>query len=90
MVAMATGKSKVVKVLFNEEELALLRRVVQGSGLALSTYIRATVMKDVQAALPGDPMAQLKARETQEEIGAALAAMMVKAFKEAEKKSKRK
>jgi hypothetical protein len=30
------------------------------------------------------------ARETQEEIGAALAAMMVKAFKEAEKKSKRK
>jgi hypothetical protein len=86
---MVENKDIRIGVRFSREELTLLRQVVQGSGLKLSTYIRATVMKDVQAALPSDPLAQLKAREMQDEMGAAIAAMMVKAFKEAEREAKK-
>jgi hypothetical protein len=87
---MESHRQERITVRFTPEEVALVRQLVKGTGLPISTYIRATVMKDVQAALPSDPLAQLKAREVQEELGAALAAMMVKAFKEAEREAKRK
>jgi hypothetical protein len=78
-----------IGVRFSAEELGLVRSVIKGTGLKLSTYIRTVVMKDIQAALPSDPVAQLKAREEQQKVAEEFAAMMIKAFK-AEEKKKRK
>jgi hypothetical protein len=85
---MEANKEIRIGVRFSAEELALVRMAIKGTGVKLSTYIRAAVLKDIQASLPSDPMAQLKAREQQQKVAEEFAAMMIKAFKEAEKGKK--
>lgn len=85
-----SNRTKIIGVRLSPEEYELVERVCAGSGVKPATYLRAAVLRDLNAALPSDPLAQLKAREVQEEMGAAIAQMMIKAFKEAEREAKRK
>jgi hypothetical protein len=84
------NRTKIIGVRLSPEEYELVERVCSGSGVKPATYARSVLLRDLQTALPSDPLAQLKAREVQEEMGAAIAQMMIKAFREAEKESKRK
>jgi hypothetical protein len=83
-------RTRIIGVRLNPEEVALIDQVCKGSGIKPATYCRMAIMKDLQATFPADPMAQLKAREEQQKMAEALASMMLKAFKEAEKGKKRK
>jgi hypothetical protein len=84
------NRDKQIHVRVSAEELALVEKVCEGAGIRPATYVRMVLMRDLQSSFPSDPLAQLKAREVQDELGAKIAAMMLKAFKEAEKEKKRK